>query len=126
MLVDPDSALQKMSHDGMRKEAAVILSRGESVWVPFGWVPILLGLPSHIVETRKASNARQKSGQTRSVEYCSVLCSLALDRKDAVKPGNVRMAVAGELTKGFSSIPESLKASTGFQEWKAALEKPEK
>ena len=125
-MTDVKSHLESLEDPAvLNKEVIAILQPGQSMWIPFGYITIILGLLS----TRATANLKGKlKGKASSApvsvrEYCSCAFIPCMGAKDCEwQQADTVRSVSATLMQNQKLVPKSLATTEAYIKWTAALQ----
>jgi len=127
--LDLHAFVQDAGSTAFAKFHAYILGPGESVWCPFGYCPLVLGISDSVDFTQENPKLAQRGAGGRKLsapkpEYVVFFAQPLYDRaRDARMDKAHRLAVASLWPKAIQFLPkDSLLKNPEIQAWKTALE----
>ena len=99
---------------------------GSSLWIPYGHVPLVVGVPKTGMtiesesELRPAKKAKTSEGQ-KTMEVICYGISLAYDLADLGANNRMDLQVAASFIQAEASMFKHIKSSAEVQAWRAKL-----
>ena len=118
----------KKGADSFANQSTYIIEKGCGVWIPFGFLGMIYGLPSHRASLQSGAEVQGvKKGQRRrkkadEVEYCSSMWvpAMSVDRDKEADPAVVTW-VHAHLLQAQAGLKEKWMAESGYKDWMEAL-----
>ena len=118
----------KKGADSFASQSTYIIEKGCGVWIPFGFLGMIFGLPSHraslqsAAEVQGAKKGQRKRKKADEVEYCSSMWvpAMSLERDKDADPAVVTW-VHAHLLQAQAGLKERWMADSGYKDWMEAL-----
>jgi len=121
---DLEEWLKKLPSTALAKSPAFVLHEKDSLWVPFGTMPLLVGVPSHRFDAKDVvvPHASGKPPVTAPVgDAVQFAFTLHYDPNVASTDAQLRLYTAAQLIQAAPKIFKGIKSHPDFQSWEAGL-----
>ena len=127
VLIDPEKGiaqpnlqtwLQALPVTAFSKYPVFLLKPGASLWTPFGWQPIVVGVPDYAFDVSGGKPNLPKDVPFATVTYAM---TLAFDEKSYEEPPSVRLFVAGLVAARQPYTFKWFKETQAVFAWKAKI-----
>ena len=102
--------------------ANFILNPGQGCWIPFGYMPCIVG----IAKGTDADGRKKQKKASSPKQYSSFAVIPSLDANDNKHPRDSIVRMLADLLRSEPWWPKSLKESTRFLKWRSCLEEAKK
>ena len=112
MGADVHTYMSTAADTALRKCPMFCLTSGQSVWLPFGSKPLIMGISSDV-------EAFKKKGQEYEPDHVSFMINLALSADDVKVHAAIRSEVQVSVAASSPSMPECVHGNEHFLKWKS-------
>ena len=100
------------------------LEAGESIWLPYGSLPLIIGLDEteNGLANMVATKSKSKPLDSKNLPYISYALVPAFDTSLALDSAKLKGIVRAGLALSSASLPDSIKSSEDFKAWQKSLE----
>jgi len=115
-----DAWLASLPSTALSRMPSRLISAGWSAWVPFGWMPIVLGVPSHALVSGDDASAKKPGQASEGLETVSYAMTLCYDTVNDMKhSADVKLHVASLWVQASAHIFRGVKENA--KAWEAKL-----
>ena len=115
---NPSAFLKSLPTTGWEKEHAVILRPGGSLFIPFGCVPVVIGMPAHCHDVDENNCPKERDEQAATeLETVTWAMTLLYDKSAFTQSANVQLLVASQAALAYPYTFKFFKTSEPIKKW---------